>query len=333
MASKRRNMFHKKKTQDMTEIRHPFVKNLYTDDSKLRPADEASIQIETSAHSPEAGTLMLIPLRSWGALALRGDTRPDRYPHISCMICFGAWTPSSAITIRIYGQRERTDLANYKLLLQTYSARGRLCGLLTSEEGSIGGSCGKVKHVARVQVHPTAKNHWDALGTTRWLVGKKVLWDLSDCGDIEVGMKSVVETYQGASRIVRRVLDWKDWILSILDFLAEPHSFIPYVHFEYTIFGDEDWRLVTVQQLSCEWPETCSGSVAVRATKTSRLGQVIEVMTIAPLMSGWTMILRWVLNGGHIAPQETDNGGLRDLSFVDPAGDLSPYCALRLGPP
>ncbi|KAL1124009.1 hypothetical protein AAG570_001779 [Ranatra chinensis] len=32
---------------------------------------------------------------------------------------------------------------------------------------------------------------------------------------------------QGESRIVRRVLNWKDWILSILDFLAEPHSSIP----------------------------------------------------------------------------------------------------------
>ncbi|KAL1139320.1 hypothetical protein AAG570_006306 [Ranatra chinensis] len=31
--------------------------------------------------------------------------------------------------------------------------------------------------------------------------------DLSDCGNIEVGVKSVVETYQVASRIVRRVLD------------------------------------------------------------------------------------------------------------------------------
>ncbi|KAL1115424.1 hypothetical protein AAG570_007454 [Ranatra chinensis] len=52
--------------------------------------------------------------------------------------------------------------------------------------------------------------------------------DLSDCGVIQVVMKSVVETYRGASRIVRSVLDWKDWILSILDFLAEPHSSIPW---------------------------------------------------------------------------------------------------------
>ncbi|KAL1116226.1 hypothetical protein AAG570_005721 [Ranatra chinensis] len=48
--------------------------------------------------------------------------------------------------------------------------------------------------------------------------------DLSVCGHIEVGMN------QSASRIVRRVLDWKDWILPIFDVLAGPHSSIPYVH-------------------------------------------------------------------------------------------------------
>ncbi|KAL1115221.1 hypothetical protein AAG570_007252 [Ranatra chinensis] len=34
--------------------------------------------------------------------------------------------------------------------------------------------------------------------------------------------------HQGASRIVRRVLDRKDWILSVFDFMAEPHSSILY---------------------------------------------------------------------------------------------------------
>ncbi|KAL1129671.1 hypothetical protein AAG570_012616 [Ranatra chinensis] len=45
--------------------------------------------------------------------------------------------------------------------------------------------------------------------------------------------------YQGASRIVRRVLDWKDWIPSLLDFLTEPDSSIPTVLQHLAIRGTD----------------------------------------------------------------------------------------------
>ncbi|KAL1137885.1 hypothetical protein AAG570_009581 [Ranatra chinensis] len=50
---------------------------------------------------------------------------------------------------------------------------------------------------------------------------------------VETGRVRVIhanESRPPRARNVRRVLDWEDWILSILDFLAEPYNSIPYVH-------------------------------------------------------------------------------------------------------
>jgi hypothetical protein len=38
-----------------------------------------------------------------------------------------------------------------------------------------------------------------------------------------------LETYHGASTIIRRILDWLLWIIDILDLLAQPHNSRPYV--------------------------------------------------------------------------------------------------------
>jgi hypothetical protein len=38
-----------------------------------------------------------------------------------------------------------------------------------------------------------------------------------------------LETYRGASAIIRRILDWLLWIIDVLDLLAQPHNSRPYV--------------------------------------------------------------------------------------------------------
>jgi hypothetical protein len=38
-----------------------------------------------------------------------------------------------------------------------------------------------------------------------------------------------LETYHGASTIIRRILDWLLWITDVLDLLGQPHNSKPYV--------------------------------------------------------------------------------------------------------
>jgi hypothetical protein len=40
---------------------------------------------------------------------------------------------------------------------------------------------------------------------------------------------AALETYHGASTIIRRILDWLLWIIDVLELLAQPHNSRSYV--------------------------------------------------------------------------------------------------------
>jgi hypothetical protein len=44
-----------------------------------------------------------------------------------------------------------------------------------------------------------------------------------------------LETYHGASTIIRRILDWLFWTIDVLDLLAQPRNSRPYVQVGMTM--------------------------------------------------------------------------------------------------
>jgi hypothetical protein len=58
---------------------------------------------------------------------------------------------------------------------------------------------------------------------------ESITYFFQNCRDVGILMEenrweTRLETYQGASWIVRRTFDWKVWMRAILEGLAEPHS-------------------------------------------------------------------------------------------------------------
>jgi hypothetical protein len=67
-----------------------------------------------------------------------------------------------------------------------------------------------------------------------------------------------LETYHGASTIIRRILDWLLWFIDVLNLLAQPHNSRPYVQLGMImalkmriLFSTASFHFLPISQFIC----------------------------------------------------------------------------------